>query len=44
MNLDSITPQCFIMALFIRDDGERFLLGTGAYQFNKKQLHFAANT
>ena len=44
MNLDSITPQCFIMALFIRDDGERFLLGAGAYQFNKKQLHFAANS
>lgn len=44
MNLDSISPQCFIMSLFIRDDGERFLLGSGAYQFNKKQLHFKANT
>ena len=44
MNLDSISPKCFIMSLFIRDDGERFLLGTGAYEFNKKQLHFAANT
>lgn len=44
MNLDSISPQCFIMALFIRDDGERFLLGAGAYQFNKKQLHFKANS
>ena len=43
MNLDSISPQCFIMSLFIRDDGERFLLGAGAYQFNKKQVHFKAN-
>ena len=32
------------MSLFIRDDGERFLLGSGAYEFNKKQLHFSANT
>ncbi len=44
MNLDDITTQCFIMSLFIRDDGERFLLGSGAYHFNKKQLHFVANT
>ena len=44
MNLDQITPQGFILALFIRDDGERFLLGTGAYEFNEKQLHFVANT
>lgn len=43
MNLDQIELQGFILALFIRDDGERFLLGSGAYQFNKKQLHFAAN-
>lgn len=43
MNLDQIELQGFILALFIRDDGERFLLGSGAYQFNSKQLHFAAN-
>lgn len=43
MNLDQIAPKCFIMSLFIRDDGERFLLGAGAYEFNKKQLHFNAN-
>lgn len=43
MNLDNITPQCFIMALFIRDDNERFLLGAGAYQFNQNQMHFIAN-
>ena len=44
MNLDDIQTQCFILALFIREDNERFLLGSGAYQFDKKQLHFAANT
>lgn len=44
MNLNDIDAQCFIMALFIRDDGERFLLGSGAYHFNSKQLHFVANT
>lgn len=43
MNLDQISPTGFILALFIRDDGERFLLGTGAYEFVKKQLHFNAN-
>jgi len=42
--LSSITAQPWIMALFIRDDSERFLLGTGAYEFKDSQLHFAANT
>lgn len=44
MNLDQIKPECFIIALFIRDDGERFLLGSGAYEFKEDQKHFAANT
>jgi len=44
MNLDEIQPKCFILALFIRDDGERFLLGSGAYEFKEKQVHFIANT
>ena len=43
MNLDNISPACFIMSLFIRDDGQRFLLGSGAYHFTNKQLHFVAN-
>ena len=43
MNLNDITNQGFILALFIRDDGERFLLGTGFYEFQQSQLHFAAN-
>lgn len=44
MNLDQIETKCFILALFIRDDGERFLLGSRAYEFLDSQLHFAANT
>lgn len=44
MNLDQITTQPFILALFIRDDAERFLLGSGAYEFKKSQTHFAANS
>lgn len=44
MNLDQIKTESFILALFIRDDGERFLLGSGAYEFKKEQLHFAANS
>ena len=43
MNLDQIQTKCFILALFIRDDGERFLLGSGAYEFKSDQLHFTAN-
>lgn len=43
MNLDDIKTECFILSLFIRDDGQRFLLGSGAYEFKKEQLHFAAN-
>lgn len=44
MNLDQITPECFIMSLFIRDDGQRFLLGDGAYTFKDNQQHFVANS
>ena len=42
MNLDSITPTGFILAMFIRNDGERFLLGDGDYTFTQKQLLFSA--
>lgn len=44
MNLDDIKTKCFILALFIRDDGERFLLGSDAYEFKEKQIHFIANS
>lgn len=41
--MKGVTPRCWILALFIRDDGQRLLLGDGAYEFNQKQQHFAAN-
>ena len=44
MNLDQIATKCFILALFIRDDGERLLLGDGCYDFNQKLQHFQGNT
>lgn len=34
---------CYILALIKRDDGERLLLGSGFYQFNKEQKHFNPN-
>lgn len=43
MNLNDIANTGFILALFIRDDGERFLLGSGFYEFIDEQLHFAGN-
>lgn len=39
-----ITKKCWILALFIRDDNERLLLGDGAFEFTKKQQQFKANT
>lgn len=44
MNLDNITLTGFILAMFIRSDGQRFLLGDGDYTFVQKQLHFKAVT
>lgn len=43
MNLDQISIKNFILALFKRDDGERILLGSGAYEFDAELQHFAAN-
>lgn len=43
MSVSSVNPQNWILALFIRDDAERFLLGSGAYEFVDKQQHFSAN-
>lgn len=42
--LADITAQGWIMAYFIRSDGERFLLGTGAYDFKSDLQHFQPNT
>lgn len=35
---------CYILALLKRDDGERLLLGSGFYEFDKGQKHFNPNT
>lgn len=40
MNLNA---KCYIITLFIRDDGERLRLGDGVYEFIEKQLHFTAD-
>lgn len=44
MSVVSVRVRSFILALFIRDDGERFLLGDDGYDFIDSQLHFSANT
>lgn len=41
--MKGVAPRCWILALIIREDKERLLLGDGAFMFNKKQQHFAAN-
>lgn len=43
MAVKGVQSRCWILALFIRDDKERLLLGDGAYEFSKKQQHFAAD-
>ncbi len=44
MDLADIITKGWILALFIRDDGERFLLGDGAYDFKSDLQHFQPNT
>lgn len=44
MNLSDITSKAWILALFKRDDGERFLLGDGWYDFKDSLQHFQPNT
>lgn len=43
MAVKDVTSKCWIVALFVRDDGKRLVLGDGAYEFNQSQQHFAAN-
>lgn len=43
MSVRGIAEKCWILALFVRDDGQRLLLGSGAYEFKQKQQHFIAN-
>lgn len=44
MAVPTVTTQGWILAMFIRDDSTRFLLGSGAYEFKEDQQHFVANT
>lgn len=44
MSLQDITARCWILALLIRDDGQRLLLGDGLYDFKQNQQHFEANS
>ena len=44
MAIKDVDTKCYILALFVRDDNQRFLLGSGAYEFKDSQQHFAANT
>ena len=44
MAISGVETKCYILSLFIRDDGERFVLGSGYYEFKDVQLHFQANT
>lgn len=41
--MQDIQTKCWILALFIREDGQRLLLGDGAYEFAEKQQHFASD-
>lgn len=43
MAVPTVQSKGWILALFIRDDNQRFLLGSGAYEFKDEQQHFAAN-
>lgn len=44
MPIKGVAPKCYILSLFVRDDGERFVLGSGYYEFKDKQMHFKANS
>ena len=44
MAISGVNPKCYILALFVRDDGERFLLGDDPFEFKDNQLHFQQNT
>lgn len=43
MAVRGVESKCWILAMFIRDDKERLLLGDGPYEFAEKQQHFAAD-
>lgn len=43
MAIHGVDPKCYILALFVRDDKQRFLLGDDPFEFKDKQLHFQPN-
>lgn len=43
MAIQGVDTKCYILALFIRDDDERFLLGSGQFEFKDTQKQFEAN-
>ena len=44
MSIQNVTSECWILTMFIRDDEERFLLGSGSFAFKDSQQHFAPDT
>lgn len=42
-SVQNVESRCWILALFVRSDGERLLLGDGMYEFTAEQQHFAPN-
>ena len=44
MTVQGVDPKCYVLALFVRDDGERLLLGSGRYEFKDSQMQFQSNT
>lgn len=43
MPITDISAKNWILTVFKRSDGERFILGSGDYEFEDEQLHFTAN-
>lgn len=43
MGVLNVTSECWIIAIVIREDGERLLLGSGDYVFKDSQQHFKAD-
>ena len=43
MAVHNVTSECWILTLFVREDGQRLLLGSGDYIFKDSQQHFSAN-
>ena len=43
MSVKDVVSECWILTLFVREDGQRLLLGSGDYAFRSDQQHFSAN-